>query len=303
MRSDAALASLRAAAGKCTRNRVGFSKQQRADGMAIVDELRALFASPGTPVCPAAVPCPSLLEVLPPELLIAVICRLDNQSLVCFAFTCRLMYSDRPRPITPVEEALRQCATKRNNLIPRSPPARFNGWVPFLLRRDGLVGKHSSAALSFYRSVFIDSDGRLLQYIEGGCPTLRFVSTRDVQFHAVSSSDFISLSLSEDGDVYSWGLADDSRVDDSPQIVPGLQAMRVSKIATGDQHCAALTDDGALYTWSGWEKGPAPKGLGYEIEEDHFAAMTPRRVQVALDGVRLRCVASGSDHTLVPGAP
>jgi alpha-tubulin suppressor-like RCC1 family protein len=75
--------------------------------------------------------------------------------------------------------------------------------------------------------------------------------------------------------------------------------MRVIKIAAGRWHCAALTDDSALYTWSGWENGPAPNGLGYEIDEDHFAAMTPRRVQGALDGVRLRCLAAGSSHTLV----
>jgi hypothetical protein len=68
------------AAGNCTTNRVVFTEQQRADGMAIVDKLRALFAS-GTPVRRAAVPCSSLLEVLPPELLIAVIHWLDNRSL------------------------------------------------------------------------------------------------------------------------------------------------------------------------------------------------------------------------------
>jgi hypothetical protein len=270
MRSDAALASLRVAAGNCTTNRVVFTEQQRAEGMAIVDELRALFAS-GTPVRRAAVPCPSLLEVLPPELLIAVIHWLDNRSLVRFASTCRLMYSYRPRPMTPVEEALRQRATKRNNLIPRSLPARFNGWVPFLLRRDGLAGKHVSAAIDFDHSDFIDSEGHLVQYEQFDCLPVRFVLTRDVQFQAVSTSQLTSLALSDNGDVYSWGhLADlyrdydhDYECNHEPQIVPGLLAIRVSKIAAGGKHCAAMTDDSALYTWASWESFSVPNGFGY----------------------------------------
>jgi hypothetical protein len=210
VRSDPALASLRTTAGNCTRNHVGFNKQQRADGMAIVDELRALFASPGTPACRAAVPCPSLLEDLPPELLTAVIRWLDNQSLVRLTSTCRLMYFDRPRPMTTVEEALRQRAMEHPLLIQRSLPARFSGWVPFLLRRDGLAGTHSSAALGFQHSVFIDSRGRLLHYakdMKDECLPLRFKATRDVHFQAVSSSDSINLALSEKGDVFSWGQA------------------------------------------------------------------------------------------------
>jgi hypothetical protein len=113
-------------------------------------------------------------------------CRLDNQSLVRLASTCRLMYFDRPRPMTPVEEALRQRATEHLLLIPRSLPARFSGWVPFLLRRDGLAGKqYVSVALCFDHSAFIDSDGHLLQYalrMDEECRPIRFGLTRDVQF-------------------------------------------------------------------------------------------------------------------------
>jgi hypothetical protein len=73
MHSDAALASLRSAAGNCTRNRAGFTEQQRADGMRIVDELRSLFTRPGMAMRTAALPQrPSLVESLPAELLAAV---------------------------------------------------------------------------------------------------------------------------------------------------------------------------------------------------------------------------------------
>jgi alpha-tubulin suppressor-like RCC1 family protein len=187
--------------------------------------------------------------------------------------------------------------------------------LPAAPRRYGLAGKHPSAALGISHSVSIDSDGHLLQYngqhLEGAClPPLRFGSTRDVQFMAVSTSDYMSLGLSEIGvgDVYLWGSASEIPfltgdyefiINHEPQIVPGLHAIRVSKIAAGAWHCAALTDDGALYTWSGWEIGLTPNGLGYEIDGAHFTAMTPRRVQGAVNWVRLRCVAAGSDHTLV----
>jgi E3 ubiquitin-protein ligase HERC2 len=74
----------------------------------------------------------------------------------------------------------------------------------------------------------------------------------------------------------------------------------VRGIAIGSYHCAALTAEGALYTWSSWEGGPVPFRLGYEVDDDDlFTAMTPRRVEGALDGVRVRSVAAGSDYTVV----
>lgn len=70
-------------------------------------------------------------------------------------------------------------------------------------------------------------------------------------------------------------------------------------IAARASHCGALTAEGTLYTWCSWEGGPIPYGLGYETDEDSFSAMSPRRVQGALDGVCLSCVAAGSGYTLV----
>jgi alpha-tubulin suppressor-like RCC1 family protein len=310
MGADAALASLRAAAAVCTRIGADFTERQRAEGLVTVAELQALFASPETPVRHAAVRYrPSLLDCLPPELLVAVLRLLDNRSLVRFACTCSLMYMDRPRPMTPVEEALRQCAAESARSIPRTFPARFQGWVPFLLRRGGLAEGQRSAAAGCDHSVVIDSDGRLLRC--GGDPdgetTPRlFPTVHDVHFHSVSSSNWVSLALSEAGDVYSWGQARNAPYEDEdwamhadPKIVPFPHAISVRGISVGGYHCAALTVDGALFTWSCWVGGCVPFGLGDEVDRSQFNAMSPRRVQGALDGVRVRSVAAGFEYTLV----
>jgi hypothetical protein len=134
----AALASLRSAADSCTRDAVRFTEQERANGMVIVDELRALFANTGRPARHAAERHPSLLQDLPPELLLAVIRRLDSRSLARLASTCRVMWADRPRPMSPVEEVLRQRAAERP-CDSRVPPGGFQrvGALPAQLRRRG----------------------------------------------------------------------------------------------------------------------------------------------------------------------
>jgi hypothetical protein len=192
------------------------------------------------------------------------------------------------------------------------------------LRRDGLAyclaDGNSSAAAGCDHSVFIDRDGQLLHYGGEGewvDPTPRlFATVRDVRFQSVSCSNWVSMALSEDGDVYSWAQADndpfaedteggeDWAINGEPEIVQGLHTVSVRRIAAGSLHCAAATDDGALYTWSSWAHGFNTICLGYEIgfEGSGFAdytTMTLKRVRGALDGVRLRCVAAGFDTTFV----
>jgi hypothetical protein len=220
---------------------------------------------------------PSPLEGLPPELLVSVIRLLDTCSLAHFAFTCRFLYADRPRPMTPVEEALRQRAAERARFIPRCCPAGFNGWVPFLLHHDSLADGRTSVAAGCTHSFFLDPDGHLLQCGEdpGGDSTPRsFSSLRDVHFQSVSCSSFLShsLALSEEGEVYWWGIYGNrdqdvdsewgiSYVVDAPEIVPGSHSVSVRQIAAGKPHCAALTEEGGLYTWAFGECAPYPQRL------------------------------------------
>lgn len=313
MRSEAALAFLRAAADKCASNRVSFTPPQRAQGLAILEQLHTLFATP-TP----SESDQSLLDWLPRELLVAVIRQLDNQSLVRLASTCRLLYADRTRPMTPVEEVLRLRAAERAQVLPppKRLPARSSGWVPFLLRRDGLAYGQQSVAAGRGYSLFLDLDGRLLETGYYPYPyhdhTPRILElSADERFLSVVTNDWYALALSEDGRVYTWtwdrvdgrrpipGSTFSMYLNMYPEIVPGLDAITVCGIAQGTYHCAVLTASGALYTWSSYEDGPIPPGLGYETDAAQFKAKSPRRVLGVLDGVRLRCVAAGYEFTLV----
>jgi hypothetical protein len=62
MGPGSALAALRAAADSCTTDGVDFTDEQRADGMALFDELRALFANAGRPVRRAGGAMPIVAE-------------------------------------------------------------------------------------------------------------------------------------------------------------------------------------------------------------------------------------------------
>lgn len=160
--------------------------------------------------------------------------------------------------------------------------------------------------MPYAHSLFIDRDGRLLRCgddPDGDCTPRVFSSLGDVRFLSVSCNKWFSLGLvlSEEGVVYSLDLSDVdssdveslSHVDESDvssianqelQIVPGLGAINVRGIAAGAYHCAALTADGALYTWAYWDAGPLPLGLGYEIDADHFSALTPRLPKTCAGG-------------------
>jgi hypothetical protein len=142
--------------------------------------------------------------------------------------------------------------------------------VSFLLHRASLTDVHSSAAAGSDHSVFVDFDGRLLQkdLKRDSAPQI-FPSVRDVHSRRVCSSSWVSLALSEEGKVCSWGEAGHSpegdypwAINQDPLTVPGLHAISVREIAAGAWHSAALTTEGALYTWSSWVGGPVPNGLG-----------------------------------------
>jgi regulator of chromosome condensation len=144
--------------------------------------------------------------------------------------------------------------------------------VPFLLSRDGVADVHSSAAAGCAHNLFIDRDGRLLRCgddpDDDSTPRV-FSSLRNVRFRSVSSNKWftLSLALSEEGKVYSWGSfreeASAWRVHDpdvlaqEPQIVTSLNAISVRGISAGAHHCAAHTAEGALYTWAYWDDSQA----------------------------------------------
>jgi alpha-tubulin suppressor-like RCC1 family protein len=93
--------------------------------------------------------------------------------------------------------------------------------------------------------------------------------------------------------VYSWGNNNSgqcgnshfSKIEDTPLQIRALQ--NICKICVGDFHCAALTNDGRLYTWGCGSEGQ----LGHGNRSNQS---TPR----LLEGIEdVKSVACGGGHT------
>jgi hypothetical protein len=157
MSASAALALLKAATADCTAQAAGFvSPGEVMAGLLAVDELRAHFlllarTRGGSSAESAAVPPPAayqavdadqapltLLRLLT-EIIVLVFCRLDARSLARVDAICSELYLDKPRPMTPVEEVLRQRAASRGRVCPAHLPPEFSSWAghfAWLERRD-----------------------------------------------------------------------------------------------------------------------------------------------------------------------
>jgi len=141
-RRVAALADLRAVATEC---KAGFSDWEAAEGLAITDELRALFQPPAAASLAAAGMAAQsfeFLSVVPPELLSIILSQLDTRALACLAATCRLLWCSAPTPLLAlpapglVETELRRRAQARSLHVGSSLPEETLPWVPYLLKRD-----------------------------------------------------------------------------------------------------------------------------------------------------------------------
>ena len=87
-----------------------------------------------------------------------------------------------------------------------------------------------------------------------------------------------TAALTSDGTVYTWGRGDDGELghgNTSSQLVPkrvdALASVSVRALACGVMHMAALTSDGAVYTWGHGEYGELGHG-------DTSNQLTPKRV-------------------------
>ncbi|XP_039600637.1 E3 ubiquitin-protein ligase HERC2 isoform X1 [Polypterus senegalus] len=110
---------------------------------------------------------------------------------------------------------------------------------------------------------------------------------------AVNSGGKHCLALSSEGEVYSWGEAEDGKLGhgnrspcDRPRVVESLRGIEVVDIAAGGAHSACITATGELYTWGKGRYGR----LGHGDSEDQ---LKPKLVE-ALQGYRVIDVACGS---------
>jgi len=132
----AARAALRAVATECQTLAAGFSDEEAAEGLAITEELRAVFQRPAS-ASEEEAPPPEFLMDVPPELLSIILSHLDTRTLACFAATCRSLWCDAsPALPTPglVEMELRRRAEARGLHVGSSLPEGALSWVPYLLK-------------------------------------------------------------------------------------------------------------------------------------------------------------------------
>ncbi|XP_056895396.1 E3 ubiquitin-protein ligase HERC2 isoform X1 [Takifugu flavidus] len=110
---------------------------------------------------------------------------------------------------------------------------------------------------------------------------------------AVNSGGKHCLALSSEGEVYSWGEAEDGKLGhgnrspcDRPRVIESLRGVEVVDIAAGGAHSACITASGELFTWGKGRYGR----LGHGDSEDQ---LKPKLVD-ALQGHRVIDVACGS---------
>jgi alpha-tubulin suppressor-like RCC1 family protein len=330
--ADAALTALRAATCECAAAARHFNPDQSADAAALADHLRALFSKSTTAVATAELRVEqrtSLLPHLSTELIVEVLQHLDVRSLGLLACTCKQLYFDPPcppRPASLVEAAIRRRADEVGRWTPSSLPAGVNKWVPFLLQREWRSRMEmGSVAAGRDRSFFVDASGTEeegevgLLGLQGGTTSQAVFtaavpapvpSMAGVRIRAVSCHDYFNLAVSEAGQVFAWGRQLPLKPEEDialsvwhptvPTVMEELRNHRVSQIIAGRFHCAALTEDGALFTWEIHRQvdtvtgEPAPE-LGYGRFFHTFGA--PHRV-LACEGTRIISVAVGAGFTV-----
>lgn len=109
-----------------------------------------------------------------------------------------------------------------------------------------------------------------------------------------------SLAMDQWGSLFSWGSDESGQLGHNqgsstlrvPRLIKSLGTTRVTAIAAGLYHSAALTANGELYTWGSNSKGQL--GLGRNTD----MVFSPTLVE-SLSSVPLAGVACGGNHTLV----
>jgi alpha-tubulin suppressor-like RCC1 family protein len=298
--------------------------------------LRGLTSSSTTAADTAEVrvelPTP-LLPQLPTELIVEVLWHLDLQGRGRLACTCRQLYFGppcSPRSTSLVEAAIRRRADAIGRCTPSSLPADVSAWVPFLLERERRIGlEMRTVAAGLDRSSFVDTNGALLACgsedegengllgLRGGTDRTLFTavvltpvpSMAGVRVRSVVSTYYCNLAVSEAGQVFAWrqqverSLADEAVVWSKaqplePTVMEELREHRVRQVAANEFHCAALTEDGALFTWETRIEHAVIRGepeLGYG--SNVFETGVPYPVR-GLESVRITSVAVGLGFTV-----
>ncbi|KAG6544026.1 hypothetical protein Mapa_014549 [Marchantia paleacea] len=121
--------------------------------------------------------------------------------------------------------------------------------------------------------------------------------TRELQFVRVACGAAHTVALTGSGDVYTFGqggfgaLGHGSKDDiNSPKLVETLWGLGIVQVACGENHSAALSADGQVFTWGRGKYGQL--GHGTVESEFHPVAVTALSDQMVVQ------VVCGGDHTM-----
>jgi len=258
-----ALAALRAVAAECQALATSFTDGQAAEGLAITEDLHAVFQRPAAASSAVAGPAAQsheFLSVVPPELLSIILSQLDIRAFACLAATCRLLWCDAPTPPlalpTPglVETELRRRAEARGLHIGSSLPEGTLSWVPYLLKCDFHDALRREAPLAVGRRhiLFVDREGRM--------------------HLACHHTEIKAGGVGEPLLGHDWGSdAGAATVFVPATLVPSMHDAIVS-VASGPSHSLALSALGEVYSWGDGTRG----ALGHA---DGSASGGPRRME------------------------
>jgi len=272
--SAASLAALRAVDTE-SQAPANLSDEQAAE--VITKAMRALFQPPAVA---SEVPgsmeveqtLPTELLTIPSELLSMILSQLETLDLACLAATCRSLWSDGSIPLPQsalpfglVEAELRRRAEARGLHIDSSLPEGALSWVPYLLNRDfnDAQRREASLAAGLRHSLFVDRKGRL----HLGC----------------RRQDIVTGKVGEPLVGHNWDSDADACVSVPPTLLPSMQDERIVSVATGSEHCLALSAVGEVYSWGDDTDG----ALGHA---DRSAMAGPRRVEAL---VRIEFISAG----------
>ncbi|XP_050380182.1 uncharacterized protein LOC126797575 [Argentina anserina] len=132
-----------------------------------------------------------------------------------------------------------------------------------------------------------------------------------VKITQVSCGEYHTAALSEDGEVYTWGLGSMGQLGHCslqsadkellPRRVVALDGIFMKDVACGGVHTCAVTQKGALYAWGGSRAGQL--GLG---PENGFFSCNPnesasffRNIPALVIPLGVQLIACGHSHTLI----
>jgi hypothetical protein len=281
--------SVQASSSNCAAQE-GFSPNKAASGLRAADELArtggvdtAVSAGKPPPAArQAAAPdqAPLTLLQLPAEVLVIVFSRLEPLSLERLAATCSEIYYSKSRPMTPLEEALRQRAAEQGCGCPAHLPHEFSSWAVYLAllehhRDEACAPVAAGCAISF----FVAEGGRLMSCgaegeedqgmlghgeLEGEdrlvpTPTL-LQSMAGIRISSVAAGGRFSAAVSATATVYTWGYGSDGCLGHGdeeglpvPKQVQVLAGHRVLSACAGQAHCLAVSERGEVFSW-GWDE-------------------------------------------------